>query len=257
MIFRFLIPGWHVRWRAAAVHLLASLLVAAACAGLVFGLWYPVPYAILSGGVSLFLLVTGVDLILGPLLTLVAFDSRKTRAHLVRDLATIAALQIAALGYGLHTVYVARPVVLAAENLLFRVVAANEIATEELAGVKDDFKHLSITGPRLLGVRPAANGKEKMEAITKALEGLDGGARPSFWEDYEQSKPRVIKQLKAVDQLQLASPAIQAKLNEVLEGLKKQPANIGYLDVKARVDGWIMLVDRSTGQPLEFFRITE
>mgnify|MGYP002144062886 CR=1 FL=1 len=39
--------------------------MAALAAGLVFGLWYPGAYRLMSGGRELFLLVTSVDVVLG------------------------------------------------------------------------------------------------------------------------------------------------------------------------------------------------
>ncbi len=243
---------FQARFKACVVHLLISILVSVLCAGLVFLLWYPPPYYILSGGLGLFGLVIAVDLILGPLLTLIAFDIRKSRSHLVRDLVVIGLLQAAALGYGLHTVYVARPVILAAENLLFHVVTANAVATGELSAVSDQFKQLSMTGPRLVGVRLATSGQEKLDSIAQALAGWDSGARPTYWEDYELTKPRVISQLKDVSKLNISALKYM-ELESVLSKLNQSPASVGYADVKARVTGWVMLVERSSGKPLEFF----
>jgi hypothetical protein len=249
------IPNLQARVRASAIHLLFSLVAAALCAALVFGLWYPAPYAVLAGGVTLFLLVTGVDVVLGPLLTLVAFNTTKSRAHLWRDLITIALLQFVGLVYGLHTVYVSRPVVLAAENSLFRVVAASEIETTELAKVKKEFQKLSLTGPRLVGVRPAKDSSEKLDSISLALQGFDGGARPLFWEDYELSRPRLLKQMKRVESLEKSMPNAFLKIDATLKKLNREPASVGYLEVKARVDGWILLLDHTTAFPIEFVNL--
>ena len=42
-----------------------------------FGLWFPGIYRTVAGGRDLFLLVTGVDVVLGPLLTFAVFNVRK------------------------------------------------------------------------------------------------------------------------------------------------------------------------------------
>lgn len=231
--------------------MLVSFLVAAFCAALVFGLWYPGDYAVLAGGVGLFLLISSVDVVLGPLLTLVAYDTRKSRSHVRRDLITIALIQLTALGYGLHTVYVARPVVLAAENQLFRVVVANEIDMAELESAPPGFRQLSLTGPLLVGVRSAKNGQERIEFVQRSLEGFDGGARPLLWEPFEQSQERVVSQLKPLESLQLNAPA-QNRLDAAVKRIGLPKDAIGYADVKAKALGWIVLVDRSTGLPLEF-----
>lgn len=231
-----------------------SLIVVLLCSLLVFGLWFPSHYAVLAGGVKLFLLIISVDVILGPLLTLVVYDLRKNRSHIRRDLVTIAVVQLAALAYGLHTVYIARPVVLAAENQLFRVVAANELDMSELTSAPPEFRKLSLTGPVLVGVRSAKNGPERLEFVERALQGFDGGARPLLWEPFEQSRTRVLAQLKPLESLQLNEVAKDRLTKAILQtGLSTDA--IGYADVKARASGWIVLVDRSSGKPLDFVSI--
>src|SRR6478609_8700249 len=101
---------WKVRFKASAIHLGISLAIAVLAAMLVFGIWYPYPYRELSGGRELFLLLVSVDVILGPLITLAIFNRAKPRKELRRDLAVVGLIQLAALGYGLWTVFVARPV---------------------------------------------------------------------------------------------------------------------------------------------------
>ena len=59
----------------------------------------------------------------------------------------IGALQIAALVYGLHTVYIARPVAMVFEVERFRLVTANDVPVEELPKAPPEFRELSLTGP--------------------------------------------------------------------------------------------------------------
>src|SRR5918993_3549413 len=101
---------WGARGRAAGIHFGISLAVALVAGLLVFALWYPYPYREISGGRDLFLLVVAVDVVLGPLITFAIFNRAKGWPHLRRDLAVVALLQLAGLGYGLWTVHLARPV---------------------------------------------------------------------------------------------------------------------------------------------------
>ena len=102
--------------RAAVAHLLCSVGVALLAGALVFGLWFPYPYRELAGGRELFLLIVAVDVVCGPLLTMVLYNPAKPRAELWRDLGLVVIIQLAALGYGLHVVWQSRPVYLVQEN---------------------------------------------------------------------------------------------------------------------------------------------
>ena len=115
------------RLRASAIHLAISLSVATLAALVVFGWWYPYPYRELSGGRELFALVVVVDVVLGPLIMLVIFNVAKTRRHLMMDFTVIGLLQVAALAYGLWTVFVARPVHLVFEYHRMAVVSAADV----------------------------------------------------------------------------------------------------------------------------------
>ena len=101
---------WKDRLRASAIHLAISLGIAALAALLVFALWYPYPYREISGGRALFLILVSVDVIIGPLITLAVFNRAKPAKELRRDLASGGLIQLAALAYGLWTMFLARPV---------------------------------------------------------------------------------------------------------------------------------------------------
>ena len=65
---------------AAGIHLLISAAIAGLAAILVFVVWYPGPFRNMAGGRDLFLLVTSVDVVLGPLLTFAVFNRAKGSA---------------------------------------------------------------------------------------------------------------------------------------------------------------------------------
>ena len=146
---------------AASIHLICSLVVAALAGVLVFGLWYPYPYRELSGGRELFLLIVVVDVVCGPLLTMVIFNPAKPRAELWRDLGLVALIQLGALGYGLLTVWQARPLFLVQEVDRFKVVMAPDLDAMAVAALPASLKPLSWAGPRVVAIRPPAVWKKK------------------------------------------------------------------------------------------------
>ncbi|WP_430407397.1 hypothetical protein [Hydrogenophaga sp.] len=117
------------------------MLVAASVAWLVFGVWYPTPFHELTGGRTLFLILMAVDVVCGPVLTLVLFDPAKSRFKWRLDLALIVFTQLTALAYGLNQVAAARPVFVAFEGDRFRLVQALDIDESRLQEAPRGWTH--------------------------------------------------------------------------------------------------------------------
>lgn len=230
------------RTRAAAVHLLISLALAALVAALVFGLWYPGAFRLLSGGRELFFLVIAVDVVLGPLLTFTVFDLSKGWPHLRRDLALIALIQLGALGYGLYTVLLARPVAMVFEVDRFRVLTSEQVLLSELPQARPEYRSLPLTGPWLLGTRLPSRGPESNEALLTSIDGVDIGQRPRFWQPYSESTTDALARSRPVAVLLAHYPQRAAELNSRLRDLKIDPASVAFLPVMARGD-WVALLD--------------
>lgn len=231
------------RFVAAGGHLLISALLAAAAAGLVFGLWYPGPFRRLSGGQGLFWLIVSVDVVLGPLLTFVAFNRKKGWLHLRRDLALIAALQLVALIYGLHTVYAVRPVAIVFEVDRFRVVSAQEVYSAELTQAPAEYRRLPLTGPWLLSLREAKDSAEKSDALLMALEkGIDMGQRPRFWQPYVVARTAALARARPISVLMQKYPLRAAEFRDALADAQVPESDARFLPVVARGD-WIAVLD--------------
>ena len=65
------------RFRAAAVHIAICTIVGAILLGLFWFVWYPQPLFRAVGGQDIFLMLLAIDMVLGPMLTLVVFKSGK------------------------------------------------------------------------------------------------------------------------------------------------------------------------------------
>ncbi len=89
------------------LHLAISTLVVGVALGVIFYVWYPYPYFQIAGAWNVVKILVGVDLVLGPALTLLLYRPGKRMVKL--DLTVIALIQIAALVYGLTTIHGERP----------------------------------------------------------------------------------------------------------------------------------------------------
>jgi hypothetical protein len=243
------------RLRAAGIHLCVSAAVAALAALVVFGLWYPYPYREISGGRELFVLLTSVDVVIGPLITLAVFNLAKQRKVLQRDLAVIGLLQIAALAYGLWTVAAARPVHLVFEIYRFRVVHAVEVRKELVPKAPAGIDVFPWGGPTLLSLRPFRDSQERGDAARAAFEGVQMADRPDFWQGYDLGRKDVIAAAKPLSQLLARRPADSQPIAAAVRELGRAPADIGYVPLVSRQIAWTVLVDPKTADVLSFLPI--
>lgn len=96
------------RWGALLYHLVLSGVIFIAITLIIVFIWYPTPYFYMGGWQGL-KIVFLVDMVLGPLLTLLVYDIHKK--SLTFDLAVIATLQLLALAWGTTQIYGERPVI--------------------------------------------------------------------------------------------------------------------------------------------------
>jgi hypothetical protein len=129
------------RYRAFTIHFALSLVVFAALAALLLLAWYPDFLFATDGGWQGIRILAAVDLVLGPLLTLVVFKSGKPGLRF--DLSCIAAVQTACLAAGLYVVHDERPVALVYVDGSFFSMS------------RDDYREAGVTPPSIgLFARP-------------------------------------------------------------------------------------------------------
>lgn len=234
------------RARAAGIHLLLSAGVAGLAALLVFGLWYPAPFREISGGRELFFIIIAVDVVLGPLITFSVFDRRKPWSELRRDLAVVGLLQLGGLAYGLHTVFVARPVVLAGEGQRLRVLRAIDLDAAALAKAPADLQHLPLHGIRVVAAREL-NTEERNQAIDMALGGVDVGMRPELWLPPERTPAALVAAAKPVDELARRYPQRTDELARFVAATGRTAAHLKFLPLLARRTDWVAFIDAASG----------
>lgn len=247
--------NWHDRLRAALIHLGLSAVVAALAGVLVFLIWYPYPYREISGGRELFLLLTTVDVILGPLITLAIFNRVKGWPVLRRDLAVVCLLQLAALAYGLWTMFEARPVYLAFEFNRFRVVHALEVPKDELAKVAPQWRSLPLFGPRMVSVRPFRDSNENMSATMMAVSGLELSAQPNLWQPYADAHQRVLEAARPVADLRKRFTDRTADIDEAIARTGLAPDTVRYLPMVGRKEFWTVLLHPASAEVVGFIPI--
>jgi len=232
--------------RASAVHFFVSVLVAVCTAGLVFFLWYPWPFYEIVRGRELFWLVISVDVVCGPLLTMVLWNPSKPRRELALDMGLILLIQITALGYGLYSVTQARPVRLVFEVDRFRLISASEVEPQDLPSAVPHLRSLPWAGPSLIGIRESRSGEETLRSIELSMAGQEPSMRPNWWQSYDDSRFAVQRRMKPLVGLRAEKlPEAQAAIDGAVEKAGVPIGQIHYLPLVSHksLDQWIALLD--------------
>src|SRR3984885_2759184 len=124
MRFRLTAFGLHLAGSACALTLILG--------GLYLG-WYRGPGWYLTAVARVVFIVVMVDVVLGPTLTLIIANPRKSRRSLARDIGAIVTVQIAALIYGTVTLWSGRPLYYTFSADRLEIVQASDLEAPEIA----------------------------------------------------------------------------------------------------------------------------
>src|SRR3954462_5735889 len=160
------------RFKASGIHLVISAAVAAAVLAVMLAVWFPGPLFTAAGGNDLLLILVAVDVIIGPAMTLVVYKQGKR--SLKFDLAVIALLQVSALAYGMHIVYLARPAFIVFVKDQFQVASGADIPPEDYAKAKNpQCSHAPAVAPVFVHSDLPPDPNERNEVTLAALSGRD------------------------------------------------------------------------------------
>jgi hypothetical protein len=231
----------HDRLRASLVHLAVSAAIASTAALLVFLLWYPSPLQAAMGATSFFLLILAVDVILGPLLTFAVFN--RAKKSLKFDLGVIVAVQIAALAYGMFTIYQGKPAFVTFNDSRFEIIRVTDLDAKafDAASAKGFVSRAELLGkPRWVGTVPTSDPRMRDELKF---------AVASIWADLyvplDEIKSHLRKNAKPLAELARFNKGAE---NEIAALTKKFGGADGKTDLSA-------IIDKNTAQILDVVRL--
>jgi hypothetical protein len=241
------------RPRAFVTHLALSALVVSGACAVIFFVWYPRPYFEATGAWHVLRVLIGVDLVLGPLLTLIVFKPGKW--GLKFDLCVIALVQLAALVYGLTTIYGERPYFTVFAVDRFYVLALKDVAEAEL----DEYRIAERIGAKPLRgpVHVVAERPTEPKAFQRFLEETvfegkpDLERRPEFWRRYEGATSEVIARARPLSVLRAARPQAAEPIASLVAALGLPEERLAFLPLIAKNRDFSFVVDAADGTPLD------
>lgn len=226
------------RYSAAAAHFGISILVASILLALFWFVWYPAPMLLAIGGHEIFLLILGIDVVLGPLLTLIVFRSGKI--SLKFDLATIAVMQVAAMSYGVSVLLEGRPAYVVALGNKFQLVQAVEVID---ANLKKANASLPIFGPTWVGTRMPTEQSEidQVDMITQA--GGGAGHLPQLHIPYRSISPEILKNAKSIAALKVVNSSRVVEIDAWLKTRGYSDTSAVYQPLTVRANEFAVILD--------------
>lgn len=201
--------------RASLIHLSLSLIIFAVALYLIVAIWYPGLLFTVDGGWQGVRIMVGVDLVLGPLLTLIVFNPGKPRREIATDLGLIALIQMAALCWGFWAVNHVKPLALSYHSGIVQSVIKEDIGPQEATA--EDIRAFG-NYPALVYARQPTTDEEKKGAVTfELVAGITPDKLVFLWEPLHDNIPA----LQFADRNDLA-----AKYPSKADAIQSLPGNL-------------------------------
>lgn len=217
-------------------HLLISALIAASVVFVVYGIWHPAPLAKAVGVHHIFLMMLAIDVILGPILTLIV--AKEGKKSLKFDLTVIVMVQLMALVYGVYNITTNRPVYIAYDTERFELIQAGDIPKEELKKAEPSYQNLSFGRPNFVAIKKIKDEKDRSDRLFTELQtGVSPAMRPVFYEP-------ITNQNDLYDTLRPLEELYKYNKKEQVDGiLARYPSADGFYTLLAYNEDMTVLLD--------------
>lgn len=221
-------------------HLSFSFLIALLVIGLVFFIWYPSPLATAVGVTYIFLMLLIIDVILGPLLSLLVYkEGKKT---LKFDLSVIILIQITALCYGVFSIEQGRPAWLVYNVDRFELVRKNELINTNIQQAQPQFQQPSWFKPQYAATEFAKDTQQRNdEMFAEVFSGISIAQRPERYVELTQVKTQIQQRALPLVELQQYNPK-----TDVEKILAKYPKADAWLPLKTNAVDMVVLVNKES-----------
>lgn len=187
------------RIKASFTHFLVSVSVVGLALSVVFFIWYPSPYNETNDIWSMVKVLVCVDLVLGPLITLIIFNTNKSRLELKRDLSVIATVQIAALCYGMYAMFDQRPDYLVFGVDRFEVMTHDRVDDSPLP---KSLAKKPFAGPLVVFASSGTTKEEKNELMRDWMDGKgDFTTRRNFYRPVLEHSTEIKRRAVKLDEI--------------------------------------------------------
>lgn len=240
--------------KASAVHFLISLTVAGMAAALVFFFWYPYPYRELVWGQGIYTLIIGLDVALGPLMTLIIYHPRKKLPELMLDFGVVGALQLGALIFGVWALAQARPVHVVFQYDHFEVVPVYLVREYNLATPTALTLKQPWLGPTLLSLKRQPSDEADIKVWESRIKygGPPLAAYPQLWRRYEDAFDEINAVGQSIERLRADHPGLEGAIDKAVAMTGIGPGSLISVPVRADGKSGVLLLRRDDHKVVGF-----
>jgi hypothetical protein len=208
----------HFRLKLFSLHLLSSATILTLILGCLYFGWYRWPGWYLTDVTRVVLVMICVDVVLGPTLTLIIANQKKSRRELARDIGIIVAVQLCALVYGSVQLWNGRPLYYAFSENILQLVQAYDIDADEAKLGREQNPALAphwYSLPRWIWAPLPQDAETSQRIVAAAVSGGDDViSMPRYFKRWEDGVPSLRGQLKRVDDVAYFGKAEKKTLKE-------------------------------------------
>jgi hypothetical protein len=252
--------GMRFRFKAFGAHLLCSCTALGLVLGGLYAGWYLWPGWYLTGVAAVVAVMAGVDVVLGPLLTLVVASPDKPRRVLARDIGLIGAVQLIALIYGTAQLWHGRPLYYAFSENCMTIVQAYDIDQDALAEARRQKSPLLphfYSLPRWIWAPLPGDAEQADKIVQSAISGgFDVTARPQYYRPWRDGLGELREQLKPVDDIKFFSLKEKNLLKERMKAAGFSPEKATGIAFTGRSRPLLAVVDPSNSRILALIQAT-
>lgn len=201
------------KFKASGIHFGLSAIAFGVVLYLILFHWYPWPWFV-DGGWQGVRIMVAVDLVLGPVLTLMIFNPAKTRRALTFDFSVIGLIQISAFIWGIYAVHGQRPAAVVFFDGTFYSI--EEKVLKKQGQTTADLVSLSSARPPQIFSGPPRTDDERGALIQKGFDGISEYEQTQLFRPLAENWASVVAETRIKRDAVAADPAAQSRLDKLL-----------------------------------------
>ena len=233
---------FRAKLKAFGIHLLISALIFLPFLYLILYHWYPMPFFLTDGGWQGVRIMLAIDMVIGPTLTLLVYDPRKSRAAMTFDYSFISLVQAAALTWGCINVESQRPIVISVYEGDYKAIIRERLALQDAAG--HPFEAFSPHAPPRAYVETPSPGDNREEAASLGMrKGLAFAEMVMLMRPYQDNLERIKSNPVDLDLLKTSLPEIADEVAALRKRLSAEDSGTTFHLVDGRFERALIGVD--------------